>query len=276
MLRENTMAQQASPGYPREPSLNSPRAIAVLLLAIAGCKGSASSPIIAVPPGNPAQEPPAPVVAPPVFNERAEPSPSEEVATDPLAKEPISLEQLPVIQDDDYQRLKALRARVTRNSDGKYSVYVRLSPEFSDQSIDSVLLCPNVEDLTLECVSISDQGIEKIKDLKLSRLILNGSPVTHAAIEQLSQQPMADTLISLGLKEIPIADEHVAIFGKFKRLQRLDLSATLITDASLPALQLLRVSTLNVSNTKISAKGFQKLRELMPGTQVITEAKPGR
>ena len=178
---------------------------------------------------------------------------------------------MPKIKDEDLKRLVELQTRVTQNESGKYKLYVRHSPGFSDQSIDLMALCPNVEDLTLERVTISDEGLSKIKEMKLTRLILNGSPVTAQGIEMLSQQPMAKSLISLGLKEIAIGDEHVSIFRKFEKLQRLDISDSLVTDASLPTLQLLPLTTLNITNTKITSEGIKKLMTMMPNTQIISE-----
>ncbi len=181
---------------------------------------------------------------------------------------------MPVIKDEVLADLVKLNARVRQSPNGSYSVYVRLSPSFEDESIDSVVLCPNVEDLTLERVTISDEGLKKLKNLPLKRLILNGSPVTPAGVELLSTYAMANTLVSIGLKEVPIEDKHVALFKKFKQLRRLDLAESLITDESIPTLQQLPLAMLNVTNSKISGTGIAKLRKVMPATEIISEVKP--
>lgn len=205
-------------------------------------------------------------------------SPQTQVAPVPANKSPeaveasleavVPREQMPKIKDEDLRKLVELKARVTQSDNGKYKVDVRHSPGFTDGSIERVIVCPNVEDLTMERVFITDEGLAKIKDLKLTRLILNGCPITAKSIEMLSAQPMAKTLISLGLKEIPIGDEHIVVFKRFEKLQRLDLSSTLITDASLPTLQLLPLVVLNVTDSKLTPEGIRKLKELKPATQI--------
>ena len=187
------------------------------------------------------------------------------------AEAEVSPAQMPKIKDEDLKRLVELRTRVTQNELGRYQLDVRRNPAFSNQSIELMALCPNVEDLTMERVAISDEGLSKIKEMKLTRLILNGSPITAKGIEMLSQQPMSKSLLSLGLKEIAIGDEDVSIFRKFEKLQRLDISDSFVTDASLPTLQLLPLLTLNISNTKITSEGIKKLMTMMPNTQIISE-----
>ncbi len=178
-------------------------------------------------------------------------------------------EEMPVIADDVLVQLVEMKAKVAQKPNGFYTVDVRNNPMFTDDSIDLLLKCPNIDDLTLERVMITDEGLEKLKNLNLNRLILNGSPVTADGIEMLSNQPMANSLFSLGLKDIPVSDEHLGMFRKFKHLQRLDLTGSLITDASIPALQPLRLIRLNVTNSKLSPEGLEQLKSKMPATEVV-------
>ena len=188
----------------------------------------------------------------------APPAASPDPAAPPVPEAPAEL----------IEKLEALGAKVTRRSDG-YSIDVRRKITFSDNEIDLVVQCPQVVDLTLERVWITDGGLAKLAGLThLKRLILNDCPITAGGLETLAGMPLAKTLTSIGLRATKIKDDELSRLANFKRLERLDISQTAITDASLPTLQILPLKVLNVAGTKVSAEALEQLQRDKPKLMV--------
>jgi len=172
-------------------------------------------------------------------------------ATTPATREPL---------DDIVERLKSVGARVT-SRESNYTIDVRNSAHFTDEHIRLVVQCPNVVDLTMEHVEISDEGLKWLRSLtQLTRLILNENSITGTGIEELADSPISETLVSLGLRRTSISDKDVHFLLQFSRLDRLDLSETAITDESLETLKKLPCRVLRLTRTQISAAAVNELK----------------
>ncbi len=179
-----------------------------------------------------------------------------------------SVDAMPFASDELIAQLGRLNARVTRRDDGNYVVDVRNNSQFTDAAIDLVLQCPNVIDLTMQHVAITDAGIEMLEPLRLQRLILNGSPITDAAIGTLVELPLHETMISIAFSGIPITDQSVSLLTKLSHLQRLDLSDTSVTNECADSLATMPLFMLNLTGVGMSTNEIEQLRQRMPRTQV--------
>jgi hypothetical protein len=161
-------------------------------------------------------------------------------------------------------KLESLGARIIDKPNG-YAIDIRRKPGFTDAEIDAVIECPEVVDLTMERVSITDAGLVKLKALpKLRRLILNDCPITGRGLETLAGLPLRDQLFSIGLRGSQVKDEDLVWLKDFPALERVDVSQTSLTDACLPALEMLPLVMLNVAQTKITSAGLAPLQQKHP------------
>lgn len=204
--------------------------------------------------------------------ERGKPSEAEPQAPDAQPQEESQPEPepmpepepLPEIPADVRGHLEALGARINVKPSG-YAIDIRHKPGFTDREIDAVIQCPQVVDLTLENVAITDQGLEKLKAFpQLERLILNNCPISAAGLKTLSELPLRETLISIGLKATNVKDDDVLLLADFPRLERLDVSQTAVTDASLPAIEKLPLEMLNAAQTQMTAAALDQLQQQKP------------
>jgi len=160
--------------------------------------------------------------------------------------------------------LESLGARVTARSDG-YVIDIRRKPGFRDTELDLVAQVPQVVDLTLEGVGITDLGLEKLRGLpQIKRLILNDCPISSAGLKTLADLPLRDSLISIGLRGAKINGQDLNLLQGFPLLERVDVSQTGLTDASLPALQMLPLKVLTVTETQFTAAGLDELQKKNP------------
>lgn len=160
--------------------------------------------------------------------------------------------------------LESLGARVTVRSDG-YVIDIRRKPGFRDTELDLVAQVPQVVDLTLEGVGITDLGLERLRILpQVKRLILNDCAITSAGLKTLADLPLRDSLISIGLRGAKIKDDDLNFLQGFPKLERVDVSQTALTDASLPALQMLPLAALTVSQTQFTAAALDELQKKNP------------
>jgi len=160
--------------------------------------------------------------------------------------------------------LEALGAKVSSKADG-YGIDIRRKPFFADKEIDLIARCPQVVDLTLEGVSITDQGLENLRALEqLQRLILNDCAISPGGLKILAELPLHETVTSIGLRGTKLSGSDLTWLKEFAKLQRIDVSKTAITDASLPPLELLPLQVLNVAETKVTAAGLEPLQKKNP------------
>jgi len=160
--------------------------------------------------------------------------------------------------------LEAIGAKVQAKTDG-YSIDVRRKPGFADKEIDLIVRCPQVVDLTMEGVSITDRGLEKLRALaQLNRLILNDCPISSDGLKVLAELPLCETVTSIGLRATKVKNDDLTWLKSFSKLERVDVSQTAITDASLPPLALLPLKVLNVAQTKVTPAGLEQLQKENP------------
>jgi hypothetical protein len=183
---------------------------------------------------------------------------------DPTAPRPVLPPPPPEIPAALRADLESLGAKITTRPDG-HVIDIRRKPAFTDKELDLIVQCPQVVDLTLERVGITDQGLEKLRALpNLTRLILNDCPISAAGLATLADLPLRESLLSIGLRGAKIKDDDLKLLQDFPKLERVDVSQTALTDASLPALQTLPLKVLTVSDTKFSAAALDELQKKYP------------
>ncbi len=148
---------------------------------------------------------------------------------------------------------------------------LRNAPDFDDQAMDLLSdYSDQVIDLTLQNVTISDSGIEKLAPLtKVGRLILNDTPITGAGLANLTVLPLHETLWNLGLKNTAIADRDVKLLANFPLLKRIDLTGTQVSDVGLKDIPDLDWGRINLKATKVTEKGVMQLREAFPKAEIV-------
>lgn len=168
--------------------------------------------------------------------------------------------------------LSQFGAKIRADEFGSLVVDIRNRSDFTDQHLDLLLECGDLDDLTLESVAITDAGIEKLRPfVNLRRLVLNRSKISGAGIKALAGMPLRDSILSIGLSGCKVRDEDSGLFENFSTLERLDVSETAVTDAAVNNLAKLKLQMLNVTNTAISEEKTLLLRERMPNTNVTRE-----
>ena len=185
--------------------------------------------------------------------------------TSPTAPEPAPVSApLPVIPADVQAALQAIDVKLTPGADG-YSLDIRRKPGFTDKEIDLILRCPQVVDLTMERVAITDEGLAKLRELpKLRRLILNDCPISADGLKTLAELPLRKSLTSIGLRGTKVKADDLSWLKAFPRLERLDVSQTGVTDASLPTLRMLPLKVLDVTGTPCSAAALDQFQKEKP------------
>lgn len=171
---------------------------------------------------------------------------------------------LPEVPAEVRGKLEALGAKIDALADG-YRIDVRRRPLFTDAALEVLVQCPEVVDLTMERVSITDQGLARLEALpRLRRLILNDCPLTAEGLKTLAGLPLRKSLITLGLKGTKLKDSDLDALQMLTKLQRLDISQTAITDASLPSLKALPLKFLNASQSALSTAALDDLQKKHP------------
>jgi hypothetical protein len=187
----------------------------------------------------------------------ADPSaPEPRIANLPPPREEID----PVVQ----QTLESLGANITARPGG-YSIDIRRKPKFTDAHLDVVADCAQVLDLTLEGTAITDRGLEKLRNLpQLTRLILNDCAITGDGLKALAELPLRETLVVIGLHGTKIKEDDLKWLKDFRRLERVDVSQTGVSDTSLSALEMLSLKVLTITETQISATAAEQLLKKHP------------
>jgi hypothetical protein len=232
--------------------------ICVALAILGGCK-PAGGPVVF--PAKPAAPAPIPSTSP--AQTAKVPSADEPSVTtiQPAVEPPPPLAEVPAAVREN---LESLGARIIQKANG-YSIDIRRKSGFTDDAIDAVIECPQVVDLTLEKVSITDAGLAKLRGLpELSRLILNDCPISGSGLQTLSELPLREKMYSIGLRGTMLKDGDLTWLKECPRLQRVDVSQTALTDASLADLEMLPLTYLNVAQTSMSAAGLDQFQQKKP------------
>jgi hypothetical protein len=184
---------------------------------------------------------------------------------DPNAPEP-RITSMPRKEIDPVVRkeLELRGARITERPDG-YNIDIRRKPGFGDAELAILVDCPQVLDLTLEGVAITDRGIEKLRThSQLTRLIMNDCAVSGEGLKTLAELPLRETLVSIGLRGTKIKEDDLRWLKEFKRLERVDVSHTGVSDTSLAAIEMLPLKVLTVTETPVSAAAAEQLLKKHP------------
>ena len=170
---------------------------------------------------------------------------------------------------DPLVELRSLGARISRTPSGAIVVDIRSTPVFTDEKVRLIAELPNVADVTLESVPVTDAGLEGLRPLtNLQRLILNDSDVGGRVLERLTELPLRRTVTSLGLRGLPIDDSDLAFLYRFSQLYKIDLSGTKVTDEGLKHFVGTRVRMIDAEKTRVSPEGAARLREAMPEVEI--------
>jgi len=157
------------------------------------------------------------------------------------------------------QTIEGTGAKISPKANG-YAIDVRRNPFFRDKEIELIVRCPQLVDLTMEGVSITDKGLEKLRALdQLNRLILNDCSISSDGLRILAELPLRETLLSIGLRGTKIKNDDLTWLKSFPKLERLDVSKTAVTDSSLSPLVALPFKVINVAETMITAAGLEPL-----------------
>lgn len=170
----------------------------------------------------------------------------------------------PEIEPGLRQAIEATGAKISPKANG-YGIDVRRNPFFRDKELELIVQCPQVVDLTMEGVSITDKGLEKLRALdQLNRLILNDCSISADGLRMLAEMPLRETLLSIGLRGTKIKDDDLTWLKSFPKLERLDVSKTAVTDDSLLPLLELPLKVVNVAQTKVTGAGLEPLQKKNP------------
>lgn len=133
----------------------------------------------------------------------------------------------------------------------------------TDQGMQVFRQCPSLQEISLayNYGAITDAGIRELRHCPiLQKLDLRAlKKIDGSGLEALEDCPIQH----LVLEKTGIVDRNLAIVGKFKVLETLDLYDTGITDAGLTELaKLAKLKTLTLTRTKVTGAGLAALKEL--------------
>ncbi|MBR6480863.1 MAG: hypothetical protein IKT12_04100 [Thermoguttaceae bacterium] len=131
----------------------------------------------------------------------------------------------------------------------------------------------SLAELDLSAAVLSDEAMGVIARFPaLTRLNLYQNRIGDAGVENLL--PSAERLVWLNLDDTQITDAAGPVLCRFKNLKFLHLGRTKITDEIIDSLAGLKsLETIHVTRTGITEEGAARLREALPGAQVISVVK---
>jgi hypothetical protein len=141
-------------------------------------------------------------------------------------------------------------------------------PCVTDALFGKLASLKHVRCLKLRYANISDAGMETISRFhELRDLDLCGTAVTTAGIRHLKATPLLEFLY---LRDTQIDDAAIETLAALENLKVLDLSGTKVTDKSIPLLRqrLPHLFHLDISRTRISEEGAQKLKAMLPAAGI--------
>jgi internalin A len=131
-----------------------------------------------------------------------------------------------------------------------------------DQGLRNLSLAPNIHEIRLTGVDISENGWESLATMKL----LDGLSIHRARSTDSGVKHMASSMAPLEgieLDGVPVGDAGVAVLAHFKSLRSVSLNGTLVTDAGLAALAHLdNMEELWIDQCKITGVGVRHLFHL--------------
>ena len=156
-----------------------------------------------------------------------------------------------------------------------------------DSVLELVAGMKQLANLSLDNCNISDEGVEKLSQLKLKDLTIYQAPgVTDSGLSILSSfnelksltlrdisancgaigsLPHPEKIRTLNVAQSKITDEQVQAFAKLTGIEKLILNETAITDASVESLASLQsLKYLEATQTQLTGEGANRLRTTLP------------
>lgn len=136
----------------------------------------------------------------------------------------------------------------------------------TDSDLAPLSKATKLKQLYLGQTSVGDGGLAPLRTLKeLQMLDLSDTRTTDAGLRTLSGLP---ELQALNISDTKITDTGLESLTGLKKLSLLDVSKNDIGDKALPHLARLPLSRLGLLETKVSAEGVARFRNLRPGCQL--------
>jgi hypothetical protein len=133
----------------------------------------------------------------------------------------------------------------------------------TDAGLESLAGWPNLNVINYEQTQATGGGLDKLRGLKLKKLLLGRTQIGDAALAHL---PLFSELEHLPLDHTRVTDSGMIFLTKLPALNFLGLNNTAITDEGMTTLQgcspMLR--TLQVNNTQVTAAGLREFRKARP------------
>ncbi len=145
-------------------------------------------------------------------------------------------------------------------------------PGITDRGLAVVRGMPRLTELNLTGASISDQGLQSLRELPLAHLNLDGTKVTDVGLKSLAS---LKSLTHLYLAWCAVSDDGLAQLQSLEKLHTLSLSRRLLTDRGfehLSAMQSLR--NLHIGDTKVTADDVASLQKKLPNCKITADLSP--
>ena len=140
--------------------------------------------------------------------------------------------------------------------------------DVGDKGLAEISSIASLTELNLSYGRLTDKGMEHLKPLQnLTWLELARTRVTDAGIASLTD---LKNLAVLNLDDTKVTDKSLEVLKPLPRLQDLRLDGATITDAGVETLcAMTSLKSLNLYHTLVSEKGYQRLRQALPGCQIV-------
>jgi serine/threonine protein kinase/Leucine-rich repeat (LRR) protein len=124
-----------------------------------------------------------------------------------------------------------------------------------------------LEELSLANAGLNDASLGQLPKLPaLKRLVLDGNEIRGTGLTALSTQP---ALVDLSLGCPTLTDLYAKNLAELKQLKRLSLAGSSISDAAIQHLEgLTNLEMLNLSRTKVTQAGVERLRKALPACTI--------
>ncbi len=124
-----------------------------------------------------------------------------------------------------------------------------------------------LEELSLANAGLNDASLGQLPKLPaLKRLVLDGNDIRGTGLTALSTQP---ALVDLSLGCPTLTDLYAKNLAELKQLKRLSLAGSSISDAAIQHLEgLTNLEMLDLSRTKITQAGVERLRKALPACTI--------
>ncbi|HLL25540.1 MAG TPA: hypothetical protein VK427_25560, partial [Kofleriaceae bacterium] len=126
-----------------------------------------------------------------------------------------------------------------------------LDQTLADSSVIAALDARNLRVLHLADTHVDDDALPALRTFALLGELTIGDSAVHAEIADLSAWPRLHTLSAVGLE---LGDAQLPLIARARRLERLDLSSTDVTDPA-PLAALPNLKELGLGDTRLTRQG---------------------